>query len=84
MILKVWYVCDGTLNNSNPRPRARIAAKNESHCIDEIAQWITNEIGGVRAGAIKHGNIVFDTRNTQEFFKYVGDPLPGFEYKWPD
>ena len=82
LTLKVWYVCDENLNRSNPRPRVRITAANEEHRINEIAQWITDEIG-IRADKMTQGRMAFDTRNTQRFFEYVGDPLPGFEYKWP-
>lgn len=83
MTLKVWYVCDGTLNRGNPRPRARIAALNESDSIEELSQFIYEDTG-IETTATEHGKILFNTEETEEFFEYIGDPLPGFEYKWPE
>lgn len=83
LTLKVWYVCDGTLNKSNPRPRVRITAVNESENIKELAQFVQEETG-IETTTIEGCKVVFDTEETEEFFEYIGDPLPGFEYKWPE
>lgn len=29
-------------------------------------------------------NFLREFAETEEFFDYIGDPLPGFEYKWPE
>ena len=82
--MKIWYVCDGYLNTANPKPRVRISSVNESDRIDEIAEWITEETGIEVNTSKNRERILFNTRRTQEFFEYVGEPLPGFEYKWPE
>jgi len=84
LVLKIWYVCDGYLNTSNPKPRARISSINESDRIEKIAEWITEETGIEVNTSKNRERILFNTRRTQKFFEYVGDPLPGFVYKWPE
>jgi hypothetical protein len=74
--LKYWYAGDGTLSTQNKRPFARISTSNESH----RAEWL---ISLLPTNATYSGNYInIPTEETNEFLEWIGDPLPGYEYKW--
>jgi len=90
-VLKYWYVCDGTYDTSGHHKRISIAASNEidnekkirnyfnSANIPEPSGWNTS----VRESGGRRCNIYWTNEDTEILFDYMGDKLPGFEYKWP-
>ena len=90
-ILKHWFVCDGwyTVPENNIRGRFHIRVNNEARNKEKLNNyfeeamdisvdyWNGNEEEGQCA-------IVFFADKTEEIFEYIGEPLPGFEYKWPE
>jgi len=79
--LKVWYVSDGTLkwDSRYDSKNIRFASLNESNRPDAIVSAL--EKHGFTVG---HSGKVFrlSTSDTEDFFELIGDPVPGFKYKW--
>lgn len=84
LILKHWYVTDGTLHKraGNARCRAKIACSNESDRPETVISLIDQV--GISAHHDKHGGFQIGADDTELMFDMIGDPIPGFEYKWPD
>jgi len=80
-ILKMWYVCDGSYvdskypviysSNENDRKKFILSLFDET----ELNPSFTKGGGGT---------IQFKKSESNEFFEYIGEPVPGFEYKWPE
>ena len=76
---KVWYCCDGSLKYTDGLPYVWIANSDQSHRADYLESLFQ-----------KHGfdpsfsseTLKFSGKNRERFFEWIGDPLPGFEYKW--
>lgn len=84
LTLKVWFVCDGTTQLRDHRPpEASIACVNESDRLEDICEFI-EDATGIEAKLDSDRGIRFNAEETKEFFEFIGDPLPGFEYKWPE
>lgn len=89
-VLKHWYVCDGSLHQGRD---IKIAMSNERGNGEKIERYFSEqslptprwEEHGRKGGS---GGINYRARWTKEesleLFEYMGEPLPGFEYKWPD
>lgn len=85
-VLKHFYVCDGTLSNrkvqlftSNEIGNSSVwEEKLSSIGIDSTVQKYQRDNGK------EHGYFYLYGDNTESFFGYIGEPVPGFEYKWPD
>lgn len=74
LIAKVWYVCDGSYNN-----RVCIYAKNES----DRSNFLINLFDVADARWQSASNCIRFTRSgSDEILEWMGEPLPGFEYKW--
>lgn len=74
--LKHWYAADGHLKTENPNPRVSIGSAKEmdrSAEIEEIFPFPVSYVGY---------EICFRTKDTEKVLSYMGDPPPGFEYKW--
>ena len=82
-VARMWFVSDGGLNwqgerYTNPTAQAEIASVNESERPEMLVSLFED-----------HGfNPTFDgTRlhfnsQTEDFLEWLGDPVPGYEYKW--
>jgi len=92
--LKHWYCCDGTMETSYGNKRIRIAASNELDNKEKIKSYF-NSMGlpeptltCYESGSEKYEHtklqIGFTVNQSKELFDYMGEPLPGFEYKWPE
>jgi len=92
-ILKHLYVCDGSLNKTSGQ--VHISCSNELDRKNKLEQrfesaglQINNWNDKVRDVNGYEGTVstslVINKSNTDEFFEYIGQPLPGFEYKWPE
>lgn len=92
-VLKHWYCGDGNWNNNGSRNYIIIAMSNEVNNTDKVD--IMFESVGLpspnnydiqersRDGGLKC-NAVFTVEQSKELWSYMGEPLPDFEYKWPD
>lgn len=81
LIGKIWYCCDGTYQQKSNM--AKIYSFNESDRVDFLLSLF--EEHDIECGWYEDScSIVFDGENTQRFFRWIGDPIPGMEYKWPD
>jgi hypothetical protein len=91
-VLKHWYCGDGYRDKSIPQNRIQIAMANEAEHTDKIdAMFETVELPSPSSYTIcerKDGtmrcNAVFTIDQSKELWSYMGDPLPDFEYKWPE
>lgn len=73
---KYWYAGDGTLSTQNTNPFARISTRNES----DRGDWL---VGLLPFDATFSSNYInIPTNQTPEFLDWLGEPLPGYEYKW--
>lgn len=80
MVLKCWYVCDGSYCTSGGKDRIEIAATNEIERFDNLV----NSFYEVGLEARTSGKtIYFSNSDSDNVFDYMGEPLPGFGYKWP-
>lgn len=81
MILKVWFCGDGhKIVPEGRRVKLSIACSNE---IDRpsFLKGLFHNLGVTPY--VYEEEIVFDPDESQYLWDYMGDPLPGFEYKWP-
>lgn len=81
IILKHWYVCDGTYNTSGYHNNMSISAMNEIENFDKILRWF-KEIN--ISPSTSNGNIYISNGDSEELFDFMGSNPPGFEHKWPD
>lgn len=84
MILKVWYCCDGTLKkheSSQGRDRMIIYSTNESDREGMLCSLF--EDVGVDDVVVERERVRIGADGSERLFEWMGDPLPGFYYKWP-
>lgn len=92
--LKHWYCCDGTMDTWYGNKRIRISAGNEKNNKDKIRGYFSGanlpepKLSCFESNSSQYNHtkmqIGFTVEETKEVFNYMGEPLPGFEYKWPD
>lgn len=82
-ILKNWYCCDGHFSNKNSNRQLIISAENEIGNIEKIER-IFSESRLPKPNSYSSGNLVWNVEGSEKLFKYMGSPLPGFNYKWPN
>lgn len=81
LITKCWYCCDGSMNTSRGRSRAvpEISCKNESDR-PEFLKSLFRDVGF--EVSVHNGNIRLSQKCVEGFLDWLGDPMPGFEYKF--
>jgi hypothetical protein len=80
LIAKMWYVCDGGLNKSeSQRYTVQIACKDQKDRGDKIIE-LFDEVGFTAKWA--GSQIYLRASDSQDFLEWIGDPVPGYEYKW--
>jgi len=93
-VLKHWYVCDGSLQkpDSEMGYRLTIALSNERGNRQKVERMFDHSGIPVpcnwderkRDSGRWDVNIYWTNEQSRELIEYMGDPLPGFEYKWPE
>lgn len=81
-VAKMWYVTDGGVRPRQPDHHNEpvvIACNNESERA-EVVQSMFKKRGF--DPQFKHGNVVFSVEESRDFLNWIGDPVPGFQYKW--
>lgn len=71
---KVWYCCDGSWDE-----RISIYAKNENDRVDYLKSLFP--VGEPRWQS-ESNCIRFTREDSKDVLDWMGEPLPGFEYKW--
>jgi hypothetical protein len=90
-VLKHWYVGDGNYDNSGSNNSMSIAMNNEVENTEKVSQYFTN-IGlpepsnyNIRDGEYgKSCEARWTKEDSYTLWDYMGEPLPDFEYKWPE
>lgn len=90
-VMKHLYVCDGNYDNNKSHNRVRISMSNEIQNMNKVKRIFDRSgitIGHFDTSERKDGSsrclAVIPKAEKQGFFDYIGTPLPGFEYKWPN
>lgn len=83
MLLKMWYVSDGGLdwNRKSDNSQVRFTSRNESGRPEAIMNLMDSAGFDITNGD-KGYNFRVPTNQTHDFFNYIGEAPPGFEYKW--
>lgn len=77
-VARYWYIGDGNLATYNKRPFARISTRNEQRTMDTLCEKLP-------FNATNSDNYInIPTDETSEFLDWIGDPAPGYEYKWDE
>lgn len=83
--LKVWYCCDGDKSVDTrwtTKEYARISAHNEIKNKNKINRYFDGL--EFTPNWNDGGRFTFGRYGSYNFWDYIGEPLPGFEYKWPN
>lgn len=85
--LKHWFCGDGTWNNNGYRSYLSIAMNNERGNTEKVSKYFErvglptpSNYAKVEDGCIAQ----FTQPDSKELWQYMGEPLPDFEYKWPE
>lgn len=89
-VLKHWYCCDGSYNTSNNHRSIRIGVKNEKGAKQKVDTYFEEK--GLPTPYYSEppnsitGSCVAEWSNipSDELFEYMGEPIDGFKYKWPE
>lgn len=76
--VKYWYICDGDLKNGS---NARIAIMGFKD--SQKVKRLFNNIG-LEPSVHSEGRLYFNLDNSKQFFEFIGKPVEGFKYKWPE
>lgn len=81
LTLKMWYVCDGSkFEQEKTRPVIEIGCANEKDREEYIKGLFSSLDVSPR---FDDGIIRFRVDDSEKLWEYMGDSVPGFEYKWP-
>jgi len=78
--LKWLYVSDGHLNTTRSNFFIEISVKKERENKDKLESML--EYSGLEVSNWNQGKMTLSTADTKKALEYMGDPVPGFEYKW--
>lgn len=87
-VLKHWYVGDGSLEVRGSHIEIRIGLSNEIDNKRKIVKMFNNvglpspEFVDYQGNNGRVGMARFNVSESKELLKYMGEPLPDFEYKW--
>ena len=80
-IAKMWYVCDGGISKGEQKKwnRIQFSVSNEKDRGDYLCR-LFNEHGF--DPTLSHHTLRFTTDESKRLLEWMGDPPPGFGYKW--
>lgn len=87
VVMKHWFACDGTREEYDA---ASIKTVNEATSQEKIGAMFERagiDVGGLHqytSNGEEKCNIHFGVDEAEELWEYMGEPVPGYEYKWPD
>lgn len=76
----VWYCCDGHLESYGQNHGITLAAGKKISQRELVLQLLADK--GIHPRFDGHG-LRFNVAEAAKFLEWIGDPLPGFEHKWP-
>jgi hypothetical protein len=79
VMFKHLFVGDGNKDGSD---RISIGTLNELDRKDEIKAFFRE--AGFEVQAFHSGYFSFSQKTSYEIYEWMGEPLPGFKYKWPE
>lgn len=82
-VLKHWYCGDGSYRVMGDTDVLSIATINEKDNADKLCSYFTNS-GLPEFSYFDGKSMVWGTEESDILFDYMGEPLPGFKYKWPE
>ena len=85
-ILKHWYVCDGSKTDTKNTSHIRIGLTNERDNELKIRSYFDSIGVDIQNWADYESgcSAIFNAEQSVQLWEYMGEPLAGFEYKWPD
>jgi hypothetical protein len=92
-VMKHWFVQDGTKmkQQDNWSPRCKIQLDNERGNSEKVLSYFDDSDcpapdrwSEYESKGKNNTRIVWNTAATERLYDYMGNPLPGFEYKWPN
>lgn len=90
-VLKHWYCGDGHWENSGTSNRIRIGMSNEHKHTDKVDDMFRqvelpkpNNYNINKYESHTHCEALFTVEQSKKLWEYMGEPLPDFEYKWPE
>lgn len=75
---KMWYVGDGSKDQRRDSPDICIYTRSENK--KREANLLRDQGFDVRISS--HNAIEFNQSESKKFLNWIGDPIPGFKYKW--
>ncbi len=81
-ILRTWFVCDGDSRDNVVRLTADSQYAN--------SKYVKSYFDGISVSPSRidkdknRFRIIFNKKQRDKFYNYIGNSPPGFEYKWPD
>lgn len=90
LVLKNLYCGDGSWNNVGSNNHIQIAMSNEREEVEKVRAMFERVGLSISNFNIQErsNSFVCDAQPTksesEKMWEYMGEPLPGFEYKWPD
>jgi len=84
-IMRHWYVCDGHIRNDRAG-QIKISVVNERNSINKLRSIIQDSdfpnFDCVHNYDCEHCSIVWNKESATNLLSMLGEPVPGFEYKW--
>lgn len=91
-VLKHYFVGDGNYNTNGNADYIELSMSNQLENMENVISMF--ESAGFEPKNVKERSrdgknaidvvVSFDKQTTQKMFEYMGEPLPSFEYKWPN
>jgi len=83
VVIKHWFAGDGNLIvKEREKPHAAIVFENEKQNLEKMKNMFENV--GFSPTITPRGGAWFSVEETQELLNYMGEPPPGFHYKWDE
>lgn len=82
-VLKHWYCGDGSTQKIGNYYKASISTVKERSNVVKIEDYF-KMVGLPEPDWWTEHEMHWEKEHSREIFEYMGDPLPDFEYKWPD
>jgi len=81
LVVKCWYVSDGTVATpDHARPTVRFCSRKSENVKENMREpFLEFGFSPTWSGS----QLVFDASESRRLLEWMGDPLPGFTYKWP-
>jgi hypothetical protein len=82
MLLKMWYVSDGSLQHSGNSDMASVKISiNHDSDVRERVKKAFREVS-FDVSSRSNQEFALGIEDSQRFLNFIGDPVPGYEYKW--